>query len=525
MRVVLQQTPSHSPCHRNLPRPALGSAGHGWLVLGLAIAALLVISTVAPVVAQAGQREHGWESIRPKVERLLSKHLSRSEMRRLLRKRHVRRALVATLRDYDGGKLDRLSVRREGRTVKITFLDRQSERICIDLGKTPETGEEPQCTERVETKDRRSIVLTRDLWRKPKPKPKAKTTPPAPTPKAEAPKSILFGGYARKIAKERMSMLGISGDVVALVGGYWGFREGVRDSSTWHDPFEATFKSGDKLAPVKPFNPPKAKPARSIEGNAMENLRYIYDVSRMRTAWPVPDPFGLYARQPPGSAGKPLAVAKPSKACLKSFKTSTPDTPPTLQCFQTALRFRNLDKDEAYQVARGIGMFVSIPFLKDIMQQRVATKSYESQSTYLWAHAWMQWAKKFGSRVPTALTRLTAVERMQLRWRLSKWWFNQKYQSFAPTIANIYERHFDQLYPNARDRHGWPRRSRFKNDYLWALNWMAQSERKPSQVAAAHGRLPAKEKAIVASLAADAAHIRRFPSATAAVAAAFGAKP
>ena len=476
----------------------------------LAVGAGLVVGVVgAASAATPGQGGRAvrrpaaaaWSVVERAVRPAVVAALGRRAAGRVLGRRAVRRALSEAFAGFRPGR-DRVDVRLVGAAdgadqeaprqdgqrggeapagqvlVVRVYVGGLGRCVRLDPG-SPERGAS-ECAHAAPVHPR-TVRVDQDVWdehrRRPRstrrPKTTAQTKQQAkPQPQTEATPPSVLRLPARERARPPSPGQRLLGRLAAL-------RQTAR-ARHWTDPFAPRREIGDALPDVR--LPRRRRVSAwpqwtSIEGNALENLRYYFGQGRMRPAWPVPDFFGDRVRRPPSAQGA-ATVARPDGDCLAAWaaRERHPD-PPKLACFRQALRYRRLSRDTVYQAASVLSRFLAVPLLGQLMVMRVGETKRETVSSTLWLHTWMGWARLHPGRLGAAAKGLAAEECVRLREHLWRWWGRRAYAAYEETISRLYERHFGALYPEALGGDGLPRRGRFPEPALWALNWLHAVER------------------------------------------------
>jgi len=508
----------------------------------------LALCAAASTVAHAVRPRPGppdaapWATVGAALRAPVESALGRKAAARLLARPAVRRALREAFAGFQAGR-DRVTVALEGpgdgagqgaRLVVRVYVGPDARCLRLDPGSS-ERG--PGACQATASRPPRTVRLDDDLWRrrpgrKRRRRPRADPEPPAkPHPSRTSPGEL--DGDARPPSVLRLP--GRPRDPVReptegqrLLGALGALRQMAR-AARWKDPFAPRWEVGDDAPDVKLLRrgrPPAWPQWTSIEGNALENLRYYFGQGRMRPAWPVPDFFGDRVRRPPREAGAG-AVGKPDGDCLVAWaaREQHPD-PPKLACFRQAFRYRRLSRDTVYQAASLLSGFLAFPVFGQIMAARVGETRRETVSSALWLHTWMGWARLHPKRLGAAARGLSRSERGRLREHLWRWWGRRAYAAYDGTISRLYERHFGALYPAALGADGLPERGRFPTPGLWAINWLHAVERltppRRREVICALDARP-EDALLVRRLAAEPGVARQLPRVAAALAAA--AKP
>ncbi len=434
-----------------------------------------------------------WGVVERAVRAPMVHALGRRGAARLLGRGAVRRALRQAFAGFRAGR-DRVDVHLDEGTsgaephavelVVRVYVGGAGRCLRLEPG-SPERGAS-ECVAQAPPPPR-TVRLSDDLWRRPPrrrpPRTERRGRTRSPPKSTEAPASAARGGPPPSVLRrpppgtERPQRALRQGQ--RLLGRLATLRLAAR-SARWKDPFAPRLAVGDAAPDVKLLRrrPPTSWPQwTSIEGNALENLRYHFGQGRMRPAWPVPDFFGERVRRPPGALGG-ASVARPSGDCLAAWaaRERHPD-PPKLACFRRALRARTLSRDTVYQAASLLGRFLAFPLFGQIVAARVGETKRETVSSALWLHTWMGWARLHPARLGAAARALTAEERVRLREHLWRWWGRRAYAPYERTMSRLYERHFGALYPASLGPDGLPRRGRLPDTALWALNWLHAVER------------------------------------------------
>ncbi|PIE18596.1 MAG: hypothetical protein CSA66_04365 [Proteobacteria bacterium] len=485
----------------------------GLVLLGpLATTIALVLG--APAIAGAAEWPVVEGLVRPKLARLLGA----PEVDRLLARRDVREALVATFHAWDGVD-DHLSVRRgSDGAVVIRVVAGARERECIArLGAAEVASPEPVCSEVVRSKGDDRLALSPDLWRVPPrvrrprgPKPpQVADVVVAPPPEPRGPVETLL--RTRAVRDPYASEL--TDTVRDAIAEWSSFQDGL-EHRPWKDPFlpAAATVGGDALTP-----PPASSPL--LEPGLTANLRDPFDDARMGARLDLPAP----PQQRLSRDVDELPAAKaPGADCVERWAARDGGrAPPKLECFRRVSTSRRVEAGVAHQIQQllsRVGVSPSLPLLDLIVAQELKAAAAHRDYNVTWAIVWLEWVRSDPERLAEAAVGLSDEERKLLRRRLWRWWIDTDLAPYRDSISTLYERHFLALYPEARDATGLPRRAFFSNTFLWASNWLSEANRRPSNaVMAAYRRLGAREQAVIDGFVADALIASRFPASCAAL--------
>ncbi len=466
------------------------------------------------------------------ARRALSGELSRSELRRLMRRAGMSDALEALLEGFDGDA-DSLRIERtDDGSVVLHAAVRERRQRCYT---PPATGEQPDpetvCYEEVETTHERSLTLDPKLWKAPrKPrKPRKPEAPPAAEPQATptiapapAPQPSLIRLRGRPPQVTDLLVEPMSEQLAGLHVGYQAFQE-IVETTYWRDPFSPGGLDTPARVAEEAFPPP---PVRELpSSNSEAHMANPFSDHRLGAKLDMPPPPVHTARYDAPPVEQDV-IDTPDLACLRAWAAMEHHhAAPRLACFRAALKTARLGRGP-YEAASWMGALLPSPF--NTIAAAVAKAEYESArdetvSHLVWGATWLAWVERNPLRLPDVVAALTADERRQLRRRLYRWWHDDAYRRHSATIATIFEEHLGELYPATQGDDGQPARGRFRSDFLWGTNWLAaQRGLEPAAVRVRFHALTPEERGILAALAGDARLRRRFRDVAAIIAPAGG---
>jgi len=434
------------------------------------------------------------------VRRELATELAPTEVDRLLREPRVRAALAGLFEGWDG-VADEVSIARDGKGELVIHTLIRERRCLAHLELGPEREPiVPVCDDAVRVGGDRRLVLDDELWKSPRPRPRpqvaavvANTGPTAPEP---------TGPVENTVLRRPTSPGALDPGPVLEARAHHDELKGKLRRPHWKDPM----LPADPVAAgeaIRPFD----EPAPAVEARVESNLRNPFDGARMRTADPVPDMLTL-ARD-----GEGMALLPPLREeCVDEWrlKTATP-MPPTLDCYRRVAWNDRLADNDAYQALSRIASVLQLPLLNTLVAMQVKDAVSHQAHRLAWALVWVAWLQAHPERTAEALASLTAEERRFVRRRLADWWVEAKLADLRPTITRLFERHFLGLYPEAMDLDGLPRRMFVTDTWLWANNWLAVLDGRPTgAIAAAYERLSLPERRVIAAFVRDRDLSRRW---------------
>lgn len=442
-------------------------------------------------------------TLRPEVEtfvrRELAAELTPKEIDRLLREPRVRSALAGLFEGWDG-QADEVVVARDGRGELVIHTVIRERRCLAHLELGPESRPiEPVCDETVRVGGDRRLVLAGDLWKAPRPKPPGvAAVAPAPEPTVPEP----TGPVDNTVLRRAPSLGALEPGPVLDARAQHQELKGKLRRPHWKDPLLPTdpVLAGEAIRPFE-------EPAPAVAARVDSNLRNPFDGPRLRTAEPVPDMLTL-ARDGEGLQLLP----PPREECTEEWrlKTATPQ-PPTLDCYRRVAWNERLEDDDVYQALSAIASVFKLPLLDMLVALQVKDAVSHQAHRLAWALVWVAWVQAHPDRSAEALASLTPEERRFVRRRLADWWVEAKLSDLRPTITRLFERHLLGLYPEAMDLDGLPRRNFVADTWLWANNWLAVLDGRPSDaITAAYQRLSQPERRVIAAFVRDRDLSRRW---------------
>jgi len=266
--------------------------------------------------------------------------------------------------------------------------------------------------------------------------------------------------------------------------------------------------AAEALAPL-PWAESPAEPAATVA------LRNPFGDGRMRTDLPVPLQLTL-----PGSNVAPLMPTLTEDCEAQWRLRERSEHPPELDCYRSYAWHKKLDNNDAYRTLEALTTFIDIPLARSIMAIMAEDVKSSRAHELVWAFVWLEWvgrAPDDSRRIADALAQLAPDERRYLRKQLATLWgkpdglvlkADTQARRGEPTattttpayrlITRLYERHFLDLYPEAKDLDGLPRRNFVTDTWLWANNWLAVLDgRTDEAIERAYRRLPEPERRVI----------------------------
>jgi len=428
------------------------------------------------------------------VRRELAPYLKPGELERLLREPRVAHALEALFDGWDG-VADTVEVEREGDALVVRVVVR--ERRCltrIELVGPEIDPSEPMCDEVPRLGGERRLVLDEGLWRPPAAR---RPSPPVERVVSVAPGEAppeATGPVEHTVLRRRQAHALELGPVASARAEHEVLKDALR-RPRWHDPLlpKDPVIAGEALRPLEP-SPPAG------EARVESNLRNPFSEARLRTALPMPAGMDL-ARD---GGTQPLLPTLDDDCAMQWRGGANTPAPPTLDCYRRVAWHDRLEDDDAYQALSRIASVLQLPLLQSIVAIQIGEATSHLAHRLAWALVWVSWVKGHPERTAEALAQLTPEERRFLRRRLASWWVDANLSELRPTIVRLFERHLLDLYPEATDADGLPRRAFVTDTWLWANNWLtALDARSDEAIARAFERLSPAEREVIAAFVRD----------------------
>ncbi len=513
-------------CCRLIPRPAA--------------LALVLLAVLAGSGSSAYASDVTWEDVESRVRAALRGQLSASATERLLARADVRSALAEAFA-YDVGSAElvtppvsTLSVRRAADgTLVVEVVTRAQQRICsTEIGHREGLTVDRDCQVLDVELDDRRVSFAPELLKPPSetvsptlapetPPPRRRRPPrrvPEVTPPSE-PLPTIMRSWRDTEASAQKRLLeslwrpvpematannpagGLGLGAAAVLARHLDFKDTMK-ASRWTDPLLPTDLVAAGLRSPDPAPKPHVR-----EDPSSAHLRDPFGPGRMDVDLPPP-----YEHRLSRDEAVTPKVRWPDEPCVAAWGARGNEAPPSLDCVRRISHSGKLDRSELFQLAKTLATFMSTPLwgmLMELEMNRVATSKAHG---VMWSLAWLDWVSAHPESLAERLSELTDEERVLLRRRSWRWWIDRRFVTYHASLTTIYERHFLTLYPEARGRFGLPKRRFFRDDWLWASNWLTLADGQPPDlVVRAYDELSGKAQAILDTLASDESMALRFP--------------